>query len=148
MSAAQSLSLTFARIGLGVIAGVHGLANTFGLFGGPGIERFAADMEARMSVGAGLTSTVVAFGELFAGLSLVLGPFARISATLVLVLVCGVCFVSARYTTFWVKDNGIEYLLALAALSVVVMAHGPGAFCLDLGRLLQKLRGKGKGDQK
>lgn len=137
----QDLTLTIARVALGTIALVHGLSNTFGLFGGPGIEKFATDMEAHISVAPALTSHVVAFGELFIGLSLVLGPLARISALLALLLVAAVTFVGARYTDFWVKDNGIEYLLALAALSQVVMIQGPGAFCLDLGKLMERLKG-------
>jgi putative oxidoreductase len=139
-SAAQNLTLTVIRVSLGLIALMHGLANSFGLFGGPGIERFATDMEARLAIAPGLTSFVVAFGELFIGLALISGAFARIAASVALILVVAMTFVTARYTTFFVQNAGFEYLLALAALCLVVTMFGAGAFCLDVGKLLQKMK--------
>ncbi len=60
----KALSLTYVRLCLGGILLMHGLANTFGLFGGPGLASFADEIEARMSIGADLAAYIVAFGQL------------------------------------------------------------------------------------
>jgi len=135
---AKPLTLTFVRVALGLIALMHGLANTFGLFGGPGLEEFATQMEAKVSIAPGLTTYVVAIGELLAGISLVLGPFARISAAVLMLFVVLGCFVTARYTTFFIGNNGFEYLLALFALTLVVCVHGPGQLILKLPKRKKK----------
>ena len=138
MDKARNLSLTFARIALGGIAFMHGLANAFGVMGGPGVEQAAADMAASVSSSQATVATVVAWVELICGLALVLGSFAKTSALLLLALVVAHVIASERYRTFFVRENGFEFLLAIAALCVIVAVHGPGAFCIDVKQLLRR----------
>jgi putative oxidoreductase len=130
--------LAYARIVLGFIVVVHGLANTFGLFGGPGIEQLAQDLSAHVSLTPSVLATIVAVAELLCGLSLLLGPFARVTALVMLVLAVAAILVGGRYQAFFVQDTGCEYLLAVSALCVTVFTQGPGSLVLDLRKLLRK----------
>lgn len=137
----QALSLTFVRVALGVIALVHGIANTFGVWGGPGVEAVAGDVAKQVAGDSGALTTAVSVTQLLLGLLLVLGPFARIAAMVVLGLLAVHFVGSERWQTFFVRDNGFEFLLAVAALCAVVIAHGPGPFTVKLqprGRKKQK----------
>ncbi len=135
----HAYSLTFARISLGVIVTVHGIANSFGVWGGPGVEQVANDVANQLASDPATLVTAVAYVQLLLGLLLVFGPLARIAAMAVLALLVLHILGSARWQAFFVRDNGIEFLLACAALCVVVAAHGPGAFCARI-----RLRSKGK----
>lgn len=133
MDSASALASTFTRLVLGGIALAHGLANTFGLFGGPGHAKLAQDMAARIGVAPEVLAWVVSIGQLVAGAMLVLGVLARPAALAMLVLVVASAVASVRYEAFFVRDNGLEYPLALAALCLAVAAQGPGALRMQLG---------------
>jgi putative oxidoreductase len=125
-------SLTFVRIALGLIVFVHGLAACFGLFGGGGIDQMAADMAVQLSVAPQLLAYLVSYATLVCGLLLLLGPAAKVSALIMLALVVIHILASARYRAFFVRDNGIEFLLAVAALCSVVVTHGPGPWVVKI----------------
>jgi putative oxidoreductase len=137
---AGKYSLTFARIVLGLIVFVHGLANSFGMFGGPGVHKFAEDMATYVSTSPELLAQIIAYGQVVLGLLLMLGLFSSIASIVVLTLIVLALLVSGRYQKFYVRDNGCEYLLALAALSMIVAVHGPGALALDIKKLKKLLR--------
>lgn len=132
-ASASALALTFTRLVLGGIALVHGLANAFGLFGGPGHEKLAAAIAARISAAPEVLAWVISIGQLVAGLALVLGVFARSAALLMLLLVVASAVALTKYDQFFVRDDGLEYPLALAALCLAVAAQGAGALRLQLG---------------
>lgn len=132
-ASASALALTFTRLVLGGIAIVHGLANAFGLFGGPGHEAIAAAIGQRISMAPEVLAWVISIGQLVAGLALVLGVLARPAALLMLALVVVNAVALSRYEAFFVDDNGLEYPLALAALCLAVAAQGAGALRVQLG---------------
>ena len=138
MENAGKLSFTFARLALGAIVLVHGVANTFGVWGGPGVDEAGKDIAAQVSVSPTSMATVVSLVELLAGLALLLGSFARVAAIVMAALVVVHMLASARFKAFFVRDNGLEYLLAIAALCIVVAVNGPGRFCLDIKKLMSK----------
>lgn len=127
-------SLTYTRMALGLISLVHGVANVFGIFGRPGLGGLASDVADHVSVAPGLIAYLVAIGQFVCGVSLLLGPFARLSALVLLVLIVGHLLASARYEAFFVSRGGCEYLLALTAMCGIVAAYGPGALQFKFAR--------------
>ena len=132
-ASASALALTFTRLVLGGIALVHGLANAFGLFGGPGHQAMATAIGQRISMAPETLAWVISIGQLVAGLALVLGVFARSAALLMLLLVVASAVALTKYDQFFVRHDGLEYPLALAALCLAVAAQGAGALRLQLG---------------
>ncbi|MCA8965178.1 MAG: DoxX family protein [Planctomycetes bacterium] len=128
----HAYGLAFARISLGVISLVHGIANTFGIWGGPDVERVAGDVAAQLATDSNLITTAVSLLQLLLGVLLVFGPLARIAAITLLALVVVHFFGSARWQAFFVRDDGFEFLLAVMALAVIIATQGPGAFCAKL----------------
>jgi putative oxidoreductase len=131
-------SFTVARVVLGLIVFVHGLANSFGLFGGPGVHKLAADIATYVSTSPELLAALIAYGQVVFGLALLCGVINRTASLFVLTVVVLAILGGGRYQKFYVRDDGCEYLLAVAALSFIVAVHGPGALCLDLKKLWPK----------
>jgi uncharacterized membrane protein YphA (DoxX/SURF4 family) len=143
MASSNQLVLTFSRLTLASIAVMHGLANGFGLFGGPEIEGFTTKLSGTASTGSA-TLPLWAGLELLVGICLLLGSFARVAAGVGFALVVVLVVVDERYTTFWAGDKGLEFPLAVAALCLVVLTHGPGACCFDVRAAWKRMREKAK----
>src|ERR671932_643774 len=129
---AVAWALLAARVFVGVVFMAHGAQKLFGAFGGPGLSAFVQVM--------GPLGYLVAVGEFFGGLGLVLGFLSRFSAASIVVIMLGaIGMVHARFGFFmnWMGDQageGFEYhLLAIGVLLPVLIA-GPGRFAV--GRFL------------
>jgi putative oxidoreductase len=125
-------AILFARVVVGVIFMAHGAQKLFGAFGGPGLAAIVQMM--------GPLGYLVAIGEFFGGLGILLGVLSRFSAASIIVIMLGaVATVHAQFGFFmnWAGNQageGFEYhLLAIAALLPIVIA-GPGRF--TVGRFL------------
>lgn len=125
-------ALLAARVFVGVVFMAHGAQIMFGAFGGPGLSAFVQVM--------GPLGYLVAVGEFFGGLGLVVGFLARFSAaSIILIMLGAVATVHARFGFFmnWTgrqAGEGFEYhLLAIGVLLPVLIA-GPGR--LAVGRFL------------
>ena len=125
-------ALLAARLFVGVVFMAHGAQILFGAFGGPGLSAFVRAL--------GPLGYLVAVGEFFGGLGLVLGFLSRFSAaSIILIMLGAVGMVHVHFGFFmnWGGDQageGFEYhLLAIGTLLPVLIA-GPGRFAA--GRLL------------
>ncbi len=130
--AAVDVALLIARVVLGIVFVVHGAQLMFGAFGGPGLSGFARMM--------GPIGYLVAIGQFFGGVGLILGVLARFSAAAIAVIMCGaIVLVHARVGFFmnWMgkqAGEGFEYHLLAIALALVILIVGPGR--LTVVRLL------------
>ena len=116
--------LLITRLMLAVVFAFHGSQKLFGLFGGYGIEGTAGFFE-QLGMPFPTASVVLAGGtELFGGLALALGLFAR-PAALGLAVTMFVAALSA-HTGFNGQTGGMEYPLTLAVLSLALAVSGPG----------------------
>lgn len=125
-----------ARLTLGVVALAHGLllkVMTFGLAGTVGFFE---------SLGLpGFLAYLVTFGEIAAGVALILGVLSRWAAIGLLPIMLGAIWVHAgNGWGFSAAGGGWEYPAVLAALSLVVALLGDG--CWSGGRLLARWFGK------
>lgn len=134
---AVDVALLVARIIVGVVFMVHGAQKLFGAFGGPGLSAFVGMM--------GPLGYLVAIGEFFGGLGLVVGFLSRFSAASIIVIMLGaIGMVHGKVGFFmnWMGSQGGEgfeyHLLAIAILLVILIA-GPGRYALARSLPLPKL---------
>jgi putative oxidoreductase len=133
-------ALLVVRIVVGVIFMAHGAQKLFGAFGGPGLSAVVQMM--------GPLGYLVAIGEFFGGLGLVLGFLSRFSAASIIIIMLGaVAMVHGKFGFFmnWAGNQageGFEYhLLAIGAL-LPIMIVGPGRFAIGRFLPLPKVAGK------
>ena len=127
-TSAIDMALLIARVIVGVVFMAHGAQKLFGAFGGPGLSAVVSMM--------GPLGYLVAIGEFFGALGLVVGFLSRFSAvSIILIMLGAVGMVHAKVGFFmnWMGNQageGYEYhLLAIAILLVIVIA-GPGRYAL------------------
>ncbi len=125
---AVDVALLVARVIVGVVFMAHGAQKLFGAFGGPGLSAFVGMM--------GPLGYLVAIGEFFGGLGLVVGFLSRFSAASIIVIMLGaIGMVHGKVGFFmnWMGNQGGEgfeyHLLAIAILLVILIA-GPGRYAL------------------
>jgi len=127
-SSAVDVALLLARIIVGVVFMAHGAQKLFGAFGGPGLSAFVGMM--------GPLGYLVAIGEFFGGLGLVVGFLSRFSAASIIVIMLGaIAMIHGKVGFFmnWMGKQGGEgfeyHLLAIGVLLVILIA-GPGSYAL------------------
>jgi putative oxidoreductase len=123
---AIDVSLLVVRIIVGVIFAAHGAQKLFGAFGGPGLEAIVKMM--------GPIGYLVAIGEFFGGLGLIVGFLSRFSAASLIVIMLGAIGMVHGTNGFFLDKGGFEYNLALMGLLFPVLLCGPGQ--LAIGRML------------
>lgn len=127
---AVDLSLLAVRVIAGIIFAAHGAQKLFGAFGGAGLEATVKMM--------GPLGYLVAIGEFFGGLGLIVGFLTRFSAASLIVIMLGaIAMVHGQHGFFLGQDPktaGFEYNLALIGLLLPILIAGPGRF--SLGRYL------------
>ncbi|MBW4716589.1 DoxX family protein [Saccharothrix obliqua] len=135
------LGLLVLRVALGGVFLGHGAQKVFGVFGGPGIDGFAAELEALGYRSAGVFAWVVGITELAGGGLLVLGLFTPLAAAGVLGVMANV--VAIRYggqlippdgARRFLNPDGVEQQVAYAAMAFALLFAGPGRASLDNNR--------------
>jgi putative oxidoreductase len=107
----------------------HGAQKLFGAFNGPGLSAFVQMM--------GPLGYLVAVGEFFGGLGLVLGFLSRFSAaSIILIMLGAVATVHGKFGFFmnWAgtqKGEGFEYHILALGLAIALLFTGGGALSVD-----------------
>ena len=120
------------RLGLGAVFVAHGAQKVLGSFSGPGLAKFSsAPAPYAFMRPAWLWMGAAAFAELVGGGLLILGLLTRLGAFLIfctmLVAVFGVHWKGGFFA-----PGGIEYAMALLAMSLALMISGGGMASADL----------------
>jgi putative oxidoreductase len=132
----NDITLTIARLALGIIFFAHGSQKVLGWFGGYG---FRATMDAftqQMGIPA-LFAFLALMAEFLGGIGLILGLLTRIAAFgVACVMLVAVVMVHHQFGLFmnWAgnqKGEGIEYHLLALAITIVLMVKGGGALSVD-----------------
>ena len=123
---AVEFSLLVVRVIVGIIFFYHGAGKMFGMFGGYGLTKTVEQM--------GSIGYLVAIGECFGGLGLIVGFLTRFSAASLIVIMIGAIVQVHGPNGFALANKGYEYNLALIGLLVPILLAGPGAF--SIGRFL------------
>lgn len=129
---AVSWALLTVRIFIGIVFTAHGSQKLFGAFGGPGLAGTVAHM--------GPIGYLVAIGEFFGGLGMLVGVLPRFSAAASIVIMLGAIFTVHGKNGFFAQSSGFEYCFALIGMALPILIAGPGAFAISefvhLGDLL------------
>lgn len=131
-----AISLLLLRVILGVIFFAHGAQKVMGWFGGYGLNATAGAFKNYMHIPAPL-AYLASFTEFFGGIFVILGFMTRLSALGLLISMVVAIFKVHIKSGFFMssgepnKGNGIEYNLALAAISLVLILTGSGPLSID-----------------
>jgi putative oxidoreductase len=123
---AVDVSLLIIRVIVGTIMAAHGSQKVFGAFGGPGLTAIAEMM--------GPVGYLVAIGEFFGGLGMMVGFLSRFSAAANIVIMLGAIAMVHGKNGFFQSASGFEYNLALIGLLAPILIAGPGRYAI--GRFL------------
>jgi putative oxidoreductase len=119
------------RLGLGVIFVAHGAQKVLGSFNGPGLAKFTSfPAPFPFMKPAWLWMGAAAFAELIGGLLVILGLLTRLGAFL-LFCVMLTAIIGVHWPGFFMP-TGLEYPLALLAMSLALLISGGGMASLDL----------------
>lgn len=129
----NDLSLFILRFVAGVILAAHGAQKLFGVFGGQG-------MSGMVEMLGPVVGYLVAIGECFGGLGLILGVLTRFSAASNILIMLGAIAMVHGKNGFFLHNSGFEYNLALIGLLAPIALCGPGNW--TVGRYLPLLRAK------
>lgn len=127
------VSLLVVRVIVGLVFAAHGAQKVFGWFGGYGLAKTAEMM--------GPIGYLVAIGECFGGLGMMVGFLGRFSAASNLVIMFGAIAMVHGKNGFFLSDEGFEYNLALIGLLVPILLLGCGRY--SIGRFLPLPKAEG-----
>ncbi len=126
-----------ARLTLATNLVYYGLRNTTGMFHGPGLKGFTQMLEGLGVAGAHLAGPVFAFGGMLGGIALAVGFLFKTVCWSHIVVLGGAIWFVQRWS-YGVHSQGCEYSIALIALSLLVIVHGPGPYAFRLEKQKQK----------
>jgi putative oxidoreductase len=135
----QDLGLLVLRLAVGALLIAHGLQKAFGWWGGPGLDGWEESLTAMGFQHADILTYIATFGQIAAGVLLVLGLFTPLAAAGALAyLVTGVlaeamtAHEEARLSDF--LTDGHEYKVFFACAVAAIILMGPGRYGFDAGR--------------
>src|ERR1700681_3282722 len=126
-----ALGLLILRLGIGLIVAAHGAQKLFGVWGGPGMTKWAQSVERLRIRPARPWAWIAALSEFGGGLLLALGllaPLGSLAITGAMLVAIATVHLSKG---FWVGKGGFEYNLALIVTATALAFSGPGPYSLD-----------------
>jgi putative oxidoreductase len=144
VTTATDWALLVLRLALGIIFVAHGAQKVFGWFGGHGLDATVAGF-GKMGIPAPM-AYLAAFTELLGGAAVLLGVLTRLASLgLAVTMVVAMAMVHLKNGFFMNGPGGpgIEYNVALLAMSVALMIAGPGR--LAVGDHERKFLRRGEG---
>ncbi len=118
-------ALLILRIASALVFLYHGSAILFGVFGGPGPQRFSAFMHMPVVVGY-----LVGLAQFAGGLAVLTGVLIRLGATCIIVVMLGAIFLVHLPHGFDLSKGGIEYALTQLLIAIALLITGAGAYSL------------------
>ena len=127
----EALAPLFIRLPAGVVFAAHGAQKLFGWFGGYGLHGTGQWMESIGLAPGYLMALAAGSAEFFGGLLIILGLLTR-PAALALVFTMLVAIVTVHLENgLFMSNNGYEFGLTLAAISLSLVFSGAGKASLD-----------------
>ncbi|MFD0775554.1 DoxX family protein [Streptomonospora algeriensis] len=126
-AALTDAAFLLVRICLGAVFLVHGWDKVAG-------EGVAAIVASNRELGIPLpelSGPFLAYGELIGGALLLLGVATRAGAAALTAIMIGAWVFVHSGSGLMIQNGGFEYVMVLAVVSLLVLAHGPGRFSVD-----------------
>jgi putative oxidoreductase len=119
------------RLAMATIFVAHGAQKVLGSFNGPGLEKWLSfPAPFGFMKPAWLWLAAAAFSELIGGILIFLGLLTRLGAFLIACIM--VTALAAKHWPNFFAPGGIEYPLALVAISLALLISGGGIASVDL----------------
>lgn len=118
------------RWSLALVMFPHGAQKLLGWFGGSGFSGTINFFESSMGI-LPIFTILAILTEFFSPIFLALGLFTRISALALTVNVLAAMFLVNFANGFFWTDQGYEFPLLIAILSLALVVQGAGSFSLD-----------------
>jgi putative oxidoreductase len=126
-----ALGLLILRLGIGLILAAHGAQKLFGLWGGPGMTKWAQMVERLRIRPARPWAWIAALSEFGGGLLVALGLLSPLGSLAIIGAMLVAIATVHLSKGFWVGKGGFEFNLALIAGSAALAFTGAGAYSLD-----------------
>lgn len=127
-----AMSLLILRAVVGLVLAAHGAQNFFGWFDGPGFGKMREMLQSQGFRFAWLWALLGGLGEFGGGLLLALGFLSPLGALGVFASMLMAALIKFSWgRDFWSTQDGYEYALVLALMSLISGIAGPGSYSLD-----------------
>ena len=123
MPSRVNLALLIVRIAGALPFLYHGSGILFGMFDGPGPERFAASQHM-----APIFGYLVGLAQVCGGLALLLGVFTRIGAVCIIIVMIGAIQLVHGKHGYDIGRGGMEYAVTQSLLALALLIAGPGQY--------------------
>src|SRR5487761_884996 len=125
-----ALGLLILRLGIGLIIAAHGAQKLFGVWGGPGMTKWAQSVQRLRIRPATPWAWVAALSEFGGGMLLALGflsPLGSLAISGAMLVAIATVHLAKG---FWLSKGGFEFNLALIGAVAALALTGPGAYSL------------------
>jgi putative oxidoreductase len=126
-----ALGLLILRLGIGLILAAHGAQKLFGVWGGPGMTKWAQSVQRLRIRPATPWAWVAALSEFGGGLLLGLGLLSPIGSLAIIGAMLVAIATVHLSKGFWASKGGFEFNLSLIVGAAALAFTGPGRYSLD-----------------
>lgn len=126
-----ALGLLIVRVVVGLVMAAHGAQKLFGWFGGYGVKGTGGWLDSIGIKPGVFAAIVVGLIEFAGGLLFALGLFTPYVGILIALAMLVALFKVHIKNGLFMSNNGIEFVLVLAAVTVGVALIGAGDYSLD-----------------
>ena len=126
-----ALGLLVLRLGIGLIIAAHGAQKLFGVWGGPGMTKWAQSVQRLRIRPAQPWAWVAALSEFGGGLLLALGLLSPLGSLAIIGAMLVAIATVHLSKGFWAGKGGFEFNLALITGAASLAFTGPGPYSLE-----------------
>ncbi len=123
--------LLILRLGIGLILSAHGAQKLFGVWGGPGMTKWAQSVQRLRIRPATPWAWVSALSEFGGGLLLALGLFSPLGSLAIIGAMLVAIATVHLAKGFWNGKGGFEFNLSLIVGAAALAFIGPGPYSVD-----------------
>ena len=126
-----ALGLLILRLGIGLIIAAHGAQKLFGIWGGPGMTKWAQSVQRLRIRPARPWAWIAALSEFGGGLLLAFGLLSPLGSLAIIgAMVVAIATVHLS-KGFWAGKGGFEFNLSLIVGAAALAFTSPGPYSLD-----------------